>query len=177
MPPSHHPGIPPDDSRQEANITQFMDCSKAPIRSVVDYDIREHNFVMTVIGGKLVHGPYRSWAATMSDDGGCARRLKDIYDVFYRGLSNDSSHPSITALNRHVESNHAGLVTGLKWGPDVNDVRYMLSAACTAGVYLVSFAIEIFKQNEIRVAFESCWPTYKRLVEEQQRQAMAGGLQ
>jgi Family of unknown function (DUF5677) len=103
--------------------------------------------------------------------------LKDIYNVFYRGLSNDSSHPSITALNRHVESNHAGLVTGLKWGPDVNDVRYMLSAACTAGVYLVSFAIEIFKQNEIRVAFESCWPTYKRLVEEQQRQAMAGGLQ
>jgi hypothetical protein len=56
MPPSHHPGIPPDDSRQEANITQFMDCSKVPIRSVVDYDIREHNFVMTVIGGKLVHG-------------------------------------------------------------------------------------------------------------------------
>jgi hypothetical protein len=33
------------------------------------------------------------------------------------------------------------------------------------------------KQNEIRVAFESCWATYKRLVEEQQRQAMAGGLQ
>ena len=93
--------------------------------------------------------------------------LKDIYDVFYRGLSNDSSHPSITALNRHVESNHAGLVTGLKWGPDVNDVRYMLSAACTAGVYLV----------EIRVAFESCWATYERLIEEQQRQAMAGGLQ
>jgi hypothetical protein len=89
--------------------------------------------------------------------------LKDIYDTYYRGLSNDSSHPSITALNRHVESNHAGLVTGLKWGPNVDDVRYMLSAACTACVYLVSFAIEIFKQNEIAVAFEGCWATYKRL--------------
>jgi hypothetical protein len=102
--------------------------------------------------------------------------LKDIYDVFYRGLSNDSAHPSITALNRHVESNHAGLVTGLKWGPDVNDVRYMLSAACIACVYLVLFATEIFKQNEILVALETCWATYKRLVEDQ-RQAMAGGLQ
>jgi putative tryptophan/tyrosine transport system substrate-binding protein len=32
MPPSHHPGIPPDDSRQRANIIHFMDYSKAPMR-------------------------------------------------------------------------------------------------------------------------------------------------
>jgi hypothetical protein len=92
--------------------------------------------------------------------------LKEVYDAYYRGLSNDSSHPSITALNRHVESNDTGEVTGLKWGPDVHDVRYMLNAACTACVYLVFFATEIFKQNEIFVAFESCWETYKRLSEE-----------
>src|SRR5262249_31090249 len=29
MSPSPHPGIPPDDSQQEANITHFMDCSEA----------------------------------------------------------------------------------------------------------------------------------------------------
>lgn len=86
--------------------------------------------------------------------------LKDTYDVYYRGLSNDSAHPSMTALNRHVESNK------LKWGPDVHDVRYMLKAACTACVYLIFFATEIFKQNEIFVPFESCWETYKRLIEE-----------
>jgi hypothetical protein len=90
--------------------------------------------------------------------------LKHIYDTYYRGLSNDSSHPSITALNRHVESNDTGEVMGLKWGPDVHDVRFMLNAACTACVYLVFFATEIFKQNEIFVAFESCWEAYKRLV-------------
>jgi hypothetical protein len=86
--------------------------------------------------------------------------LKETYDVYYRGLSNDSSHPSMTALNRHVEGNK------LKWGPDVHDVRYMLKAACTACVYLVFFATKIFNQNEIFEAFESCWATYKRLVEE-----------
>src|SRR6516162_6488319 len=32
--PSNHPGIPPDDFRQEANITNFMDCSEAQMRSV-----------------------------------------------------------------------------------------------------------------------------------------------
>jgi hypothetical protein len=26
--PSHHPGIPPDDSRQEPNISRFIDCSE-----------------------------------------------------------------------------------------------------------------------------------------------------
>jgi hypothetical protein len=92
--------------------------------------------------------------------------LKDFYDTYYRPLSNDSSHPSMTALNRHVESNDTGVVTGLKWGPDVHDVRYMLKAACTACVCLIFFATEIFKQNEIFAAFESCWATYKRLIEE-----------
>src|ERR1700730_5456357 len=29
MSPSHHPGIPPDDSRQEANTSRFTDCSEA----------------------------------------------------------------------------------------------------------------------------------------------------
>jgi hypothetical protein len=36
MSPSHHPGIPPDDSRQEANTSRFTDCSEAQMRSVVD---------------------------------------------------------------------------------------------------------------------------------------------
>jgi hypothetical protein len=56
MSPSHHPGIPPDDSRQGTNIIHFMDCSEAPMRFVVDYDIREYNAVMTVAADKPVHG-------------------------------------------------------------------------------------------------------------------------
>ena len=43
MSPPHHPGHSPDDSPQEANITHFMDCSEAQMRSVVDHDIREHD--------------------------------------------------------------------------------------------------------------------------------------
>jgi len=33
-----------------------MDCSEAPMRFVVDYDIREYNAVMTVAADKPVHG-------------------------------------------------------------------------------------------------------------------------
>src|SRR5262249_27541773 len=44
----NHPGIPPDDSRQEANITHFMDCSEAQM-------------IGDLIG---------SWAATISDESG-----------------------------------------------------------------------------------------------------------
>ena len=34
MSPFHHPGPPPGDSRQDANASRFMHCSKAPMRSV-----------------------------------------------------------------------------------------------------------------------------------------------
>jgi len=50
------PGNSPDDSRQGTNIIHFMDCSEAPMRFVVDYDIREYNAVMTVAADKPVHG-------------------------------------------------------------------------------------------------------------------------
>jgi len=46
------PGNSPDDFRQGANIIHFMDCSEAPMRFVVDPDIREHNPVMPVVGDK-----------------------------------------------------------------------------------------------------------------------------
>ena len=38
--PSDHPGLPPDDSRQEANISRFMDRSEAQMRSVVNHPLR-----------------------------------------------------------------------------------------------------------------------------------------
>ena len=56
MSPSRHPGLPPDDSRQKANISRFLDRSEAQMRSVVDHDIREHNAVMTVVTDKPVDG-------------------------------------------------------------------------------------------------------------------------
>jgi len=50
------PRTSPDDSRQEANISRFIDCSEAQMRSVLDHDIREHNAVMTVVADKPVQG-------------------------------------------------------------------------------------------------------------------------
>src|SRR6516225_430363 len=34
MSPSRHPRLPPDDSRQEANISCFIDCSEAQMRAL-----------------------------------------------------------------------------------------------------------------------------------------------
>ena len=63
-------GIPPDDFRQRANIIHFMDCSEAPMRFVVDPNIREHNPVMTVAGDKpsmVMRRPHRFVGANSDD--------------------------------------------------------------------------------------------------------------
>jgi Family of unknown function (DUF5677) len=66
-----------------------------------------------------------------------AAGLIEIYDVFYRGLSNDAAHPSITSLNRHVDANEKGEIVGLTWGPDVPDVEDTISSACTRVVKIL----------------------------------------
>jgi hypothetical protein len=93
--------------------------------------------------------------------------MSEIYDTYYRGLSNDAAHPSITALNRHVEAGVGNVVTGLRWGPDVSDVGDTVNNACTACVYLVAWARDLFDLPDIDAQLESCWKEYKRLIQVQ----------
>src|SRR6266852_3851587 len=86
------------------------------------------------------------------------------YDVFYRGLSNDAAHPSVNALNRHVQADENGEVKGLQWGPDVNDVSDTLLVACTACIYLANLTRSQFAPETAQDALEHCWATYKSLV-------------
>lgn len=90
--------------------------------------------------------------------------LKEIYDTYYRGLSNDSSHPSLTALKRHVEQN-GGQVVGLNWGPNASDVGDTINQACTAAVYVVKLASDLFGGEKIGNDFERCWAMYKHLID------------
>jgi hypothetical protein len=78
-----------------------------------------------------------------------AAGLLDIYNVYYRGLSNDSAHPSVAALNHYVEADESEQVTHFCFGPDVADVEDALFAACTAGLYLITLAKEFFGHAEI----------------------------
>jgi hypothetical protein len=67
-------------------------------------------------------------------------RLSSVYDVYYRGLSNDAAHPSLISLKRYWESNENNVI--FRWGPDVNDVEETLVAACTAIWYLIAWMAE-----------------------------------
>lgn len=90
--------------------------------------------------------------------------LTDIYDTYYRGLSNDAAHPSVIALNRHVDADKNGLIKGLRWGPDVTDVEDTLMIACTAAVYVIYLAKEMLNQDDISIGLDRCWEEYKRLI-------------
>ncbi len=90
--------------------------------------------------------------------------LADIYDTYYRGLSNDAAHPSVTALNRHVNADESGLIKGFRWGPEVTDVEDTLMTACTAAVYVIHLAKGMLNRDDISIGLDRCWEEYKRLV-------------
>ena len=91
--------------------------------------------------------------------------LTEIYDTYYRGLSNDAAHPSITALNRYTEADRDNNIIGLRWGPDVPDVGRTLSDLCTAFIYLLAWTREFFAISDLQEELERYWTDYKQLVE------------
>jgi len=99
--------------------------------------------------------------------------LGEIYDTYYRGLSNDAAHPSVTSLNRYVEADINNTVVGLRWGPDVPDVGSTLSDLCTAFIYLLVWTNELFSLNELQEGLQPHWAEYKRMVDAQS--ARSGG--
>jgi len=91
--------------------------------------------------------------------------LTEIYDTYYRGLSNDAAHPSITALNRYAEADQDNNIIGLRWGPDVPDVGRTLSDLCTAFIYLFAWTREFFAIGDLQEELERYWTEYKQLIE------------
>lgn len=91
--------------------------------------------------------------------------LTEIYDTYYRGLSNDAAHPSITALNRHVEADSTNVIRGLRWGPDVSDVGDTVNSACTGCIYLVAWINDLFGLTDVGADLGRCWDEYKRLIQ------------
>jgi hypothetical protein len=92
-------------------------------------------------------------------------KLVEIYETYYRGLSNDASHPSITALNRHAESSPDGDIIGLHWRPGSDDLADTVNNICTAGIYIVAYGNELFGSEEPPDGLSECWETYERLVD------------
>jgi hypothetical protein len=102
--------------------------------------------------------------------------LIDVYDTYYRGLSNDAAHPSVTALNRYVEGDERDEIIGLRWGPEVSDVQDTVACICTAAIYLIVFVNEACGFADLEAQMGRCWTDYKKLVDAQHRRTTAGAV-
>lgn len=91
--------------------------------------------------------------------------LQDMYNTYYRGLSNDSSHPSLEAMGRHLNKDTSGIVQGIYWSPESPNIGDTLSVVCTAGMYLIVFAIETFPPSNEVSDLENLWETYRSLID------------
>jgi hypothetical protein len=89
--------------------------------------------------------------------------LSGVYDVYYRGLSNDAAHPSLIALKRFWDAKENNVT--LRYGPDVGDVKDTLIAACTAFWYLVAWTAERLEHDENNEKLRQCFERYKQLIE------------
>jgi hypothetical protein len=95
--------------------------------------------------------------------------LTDIYDFYYRSLSHEAAHPSITALERYVQVNSTDQIVGFFWGPDVSDVENTIAYGFTAFIYFVAYATELFGRSAVAEALDRAWEQYKSLIELQKR--------
>jgi hypothetical protein len=91
--------------------------------------------------------------------------LIDIYDVYYRGLSTDASHASVTALNRYVEADEHSMIVGLRWGPEVSDVQDTLTCVCTAVIHLIRLISDSCGLDDLENRMGRCWADYKKLID------------
>lgn len=91
--------------------------------------------------------------------------LGEAYDVYFRDLSNAGSHISIGSLQRHTDS-IGDDVTGLRYGPDMDDVTKTIAYACVVGLYLVKVGADQFKREDVDQALADIWPTYLELITE-----------
>jgi hypothetical protein len=91
--------------------------------------------------------------------------LSNVYDVYYRGLSNDAAHPSLIALKRYCEvDDNNKLIKWFQWGPDATDIEETLIASCTACWYLVTWMAERVNHAEVNEKLGRCFEEYKRLI-------------
>ncbi|MBN9547147.1 MAG: hypothetical protein J0I19_16905, partial [Alphaproteobacteria bacterium] len=83
--------------------------------------------------------------------------LADIYRVYYRSLSHDALHTSISSLDRYLEHSSDGKLVGVRYGPDVDDVEHILASACVVGFLMLRLVLDKFPRPEINEPLNSLW--------------------
>jgi hypothetical protein len=94
-------------------------------------------------------------------------QLVDIYETVYRDLSDRAAHPSLNSLLRHIRLDASGIVLGLSFGPDANDIEETILAMTTAQFCAVSVVARVFPCDECNPEIDACWQTHKQLISRQ----------
>lgn len=89
--------------------------------------------------------------------------LGEVYDVYFRSLSNDGAHISISSLNRHANA-VGNVVSGFRYGADMPDVTKTITYGCVVGIYLVKVGSERFKVPAVDQEMAEIWPIYTDLI-------------
>lgn len=88
--------------------------------------------------------------------------LLDIYETFYRDLSDRAAHPSLNSLLRHISLDTDGNVVGLRFGPEATDIGDTIFAMTTAMFNAVTFLGSTFTHSDDgAVEIDACWEDYK----------------
>jgi hypothetical protein len=89
--------------------------------------------------------------------------LVDVYNIYYRSLSNDAAHPSITSLNHYVDSTATGRMDALRWGPDVSNIADTLHQLFVGGFFLLTFLKDILDIKDASAPLMHLWQRYEAL--------------
>ncbi len=69
--------------------------------------------------------------------------LEQVYNVYYRSLSHEATHPSVSSLERFVAQDETD-IRGFRHGPDVADVGYVVATACVVAFYIINAMTDKF---------------------------------
>ena len=90
-----------------------------------------------------------------------AAGLQSVYDVYYRSMSNDAAHPTLTALRRFVYEGVGGEMRGFRLDPEVSDMENTVATIAVMGVYLTRYGSDLVEGEGFGAEIEACWALYK----------------
>lgn len=88
------------------------------------------------------------------------------YDLIYRPLSAEASHPTLGSLMRHISSDDSSEITELKWYPDQHGVDEAVAYLCNSYLFLADVTVRAFGHdvlsNEVAAVVQGFGDTYKK---------------
>jgi hypothetical protein len=83
-----------------------------------------------------------------------------LYQAFYRDLSSDGTHATISSLERLLNVEEDGQITAIKAGPDTNGLVELLAQACLVFIVSAEACAKANGQDEIVAALDRAVAEY-----------------